>query len=113
MLPPKRAKFQYVCLTHIECHCPRCRVTRLRTMNCLPLISMGLTMAQLELRAPWDFRPAQSLVWEDGDSGSGAEFDMLLELGGEPKTGLDRDWPQLNRRDSARSGAVTRQDCDA
>jgi hypothetical protein len=34
----------------IECHCPRCRVIRLRPMNWLPRISMGLTIAQLSER---------------------------------------------------------------
>ncbi len=33
--------------THVECFCPRCRVTRLRPMSWLPRISMGLTIAQL------------------------------------------------------------------
>jgi hypothetical protein len=32
--------------THIEANCPRCRVTRLRTMTWLPKISMGLTLDQ-------------------------------------------------------------------
>ena len=36
--------------THIECYCPRCRVIRLRPMNWLPRISMGLTIAQLSER---------------------------------------------------------------
>jgi hypothetical protein len=36
--------------THIECFCPRCRVIRLRPMSWLPLISMGLTLAQLSAR---------------------------------------------------------------
>jgi hypothetical protein len=36
--------------TDIECHCPRCRVTRLRPINWLPRISMGLTIAQLSER---------------------------------------------------------------
>jgi hypothetical protein len=35
--------------THIECHCPRCRVARLRP-NWLPRISLGLTIAQLSAR---------------------------------------------------------------
>jgi phage FluMu protein Com len=35
--------------THIDAHCPRCRVTRDR-MNWLPRISMGLTIAQLSKR---------------------------------------------------------------
>jgi hypothetical protein len=34
--------------TQIECHCPRCRVTRLRAMSWLPRISMGLTQAARE-----------------------------------------------------------------
>jgi hypothetical protein len=33
--------------SHIACHCPRCRVTRLRPIGWLPRISMGLTIAQL------------------------------------------------------------------
>ena len=36
--------------THIECHCPRCRMTRLRPISWLPRISMGLTIAQLSAR---------------------------------------------------------------
>jgi hypothetical protein len=36
--------------THIECHCPRCRVTRLRPISWLPRISLGLTIAQLSER---------------------------------------------------------------
>ena len=32
--------------THVSCHCPRCRMTRLRTMM-LPRISMGLTFRRL------------------------------------------------------------------
>jgi len=40
-------EFEAEGFTHIECHCPRCRVTRLRPMNWLPRISMGLTIAQL------------------------------------------------------------------
>lgn len=36
--------------THVECFCPRCRVIRLRPINFLPLISLGLTIAQLSER---------------------------------------------------------------
>jgi hypothetical protein len=36
--------------THIECSCPRCRMIRLRPMDWLPRISMGLTLAQLSER---------------------------------------------------------------
>jgi len=36
--------------THVESHCPRCRVTRLRPISWLPRISMGLTIAQLSAR---------------------------------------------------------------
>jgi hypothetical protein len=36
--------------TQIECHCPRCRVTRLRPISWLPRISLGLTVAQLLAR---------------------------------------------------------------
>ena len=40
-------EFEAEAFTHIECHCPRCRVTRLRPMSWLPRISTGLTIAQL------------------------------------------------------------------
>ena len=43
-------EFEAEGFTHIECHCPRCRVTRLRPMNWVPRISMGLTIAQLSER---------------------------------------------------------------
>ena len=33
--------------THVECYCPRCRMTRLRPISWLPRISMGLTIVQL------------------------------------------------------------------
>ena len=36
--------------THVECFCPRCRMTRLRPISWLPRISMGLTIAQLSER---------------------------------------------------------------
>ena len=36
--------------THVQCHCPRCRVIRLRPISWLPRISMGLTIAQLSER---------------------------------------------------------------
>ena len=36
--------------THIQGHCPRCRMTRLRPMSWLPKISMGLTLEQLAQR---------------------------------------------------------------
>jgi hypothetical protein len=36
--------------THVQCHCPRCRVIRLRPISWLPGISMGLTVAQLSAR---------------------------------------------------------------
>jgi hypothetical protein len=36
--------------THVECYCPRCRMTRLRPISWLPRISMGLTTAQLSER---------------------------------------------------------------
>ena len=36
--------------THVECFCPRCRVIRLRPIDWLPKISMGLTIAQLSAR---------------------------------------------------------------
>jgi hypothetical protein len=36
--------------THVSCHCPRCRMTRIRPMSWLPKISMGLTLDQLSRR---------------------------------------------------------------
>lgn len=36
--------------THIECFCPRCRMTRLRSISWLPRMSLGLTIAQLSAR---------------------------------------------------------------
>src|SRR4029450_2493181 len=36
--------------THIESSCPRCRVIRLRPIEWLPRISMGLTIVQLSER---------------------------------------------------------------
>jgi hypothetical protein len=36
--------------THIECFCPRCRVIRLRPIDQLFRISLGLTIAQLSAR---------------------------------------------------------------
>ena len=43
-------EFEAEGFTHIECHCPRCRVTRLRPIGWLPRISLGLTIAQLSER---------------------------------------------------------------
>ena len=36
---------------HIACHCPRCRVTRMRPIKWLPRISMGLTIATVSAAA--------------------------------------------------------------
>jgi hypothetical protein len=36
--------------THVECYCFRCRVIRLRPIDQLPRISLGLTIAQLSAR---------------------------------------------------------------
>ncbi len=36
--------------THVECFCPRCRVIRLRPIEWLPKISMGLTLEHLARR---------------------------------------------------------------
>jgi hypothetical protein len=36
--------------THVECHCPRCRVIRLRPISWLAHISLGLTTSQLSAR---------------------------------------------------------------
>src|SRR5262245_35359904 len=36
--------------THIECHCPRCRMIRLRPISWLPRMSLGPTIAQLSAR---------------------------------------------------------------
>ena len=65
--------------THIECHCPRCRVTRLRAISWLPRISMGLTIAQLSERLrcadcggpllsvkPWRQTDASGRAWGRG-----------------------------------------------
>jgi hypothetical protein len=43
-------EFEAEDFTHIECHWPRCRVTRMRPMNWLPRILMGLSLAQLSER---------------------------------------------------------------
>jgi hypothetical protein len=56
--------------THIECCCPRCRVIRLRPMDWLPRISMGLTIAQLSerLRCAECGGPLQSVKpWRQAD----------------------------------------------
>ena len=50
---PSAAEFAAEGFTHIVCHCPRCRMTRLRPISWLPRISMGLTIAQLSARLPW------------------------------------------------------------
>jgi hypothetical protein len=59
--------------THIESSCPRCRVIRLRPIEWLPRISMGLTIAQLSERlrcadcgSSWKLRTAHSglLFWK-------------------------------------------------
>ena len=36
--------------THVECFCPRCRMTWLRPISWLPRISLGLIIAQLSER---------------------------------------------------------------
>ena len=36
--------------THVDCYCPRRRMTRLRPISWLPRISLGLTIAQLSAR---------------------------------------------------------------
>ena len=35
---------------HVDCYCPRRRMTRLRPISWLPRISLGLTIAQLSAR---------------------------------------------------------------
>jgi hypothetical protein len=56
--------------THIECHCPRCRRIRIRPLEWLPRISMGLTLAQLSerLRCADCGGPLQSVKpWRQAD----------------------------------------------
>ena len=53
MIDPLRATIEEFAadgFTHVECYCPRCRMIRLRPINWLPRISMGLTIAQLSAR---------------------------------------------------------------
>ena len=62
--------------SHLEANCPRCRVTRLRAINQLPKISMGLTLDALARRLrcadcggpllsvkPWRQTDASGRVW--------------------------------------------------
>ena len=56
MMAPLRAtieEFAAEGFTHIECHCPRFRMTRLRPISWLPRISMGLSIAQGIVRVNW------------------------------------------------------------
>lgn len=54
--------------THIECCCPRCRVIRLRPMDWLSRISMGLTIAQLSERLHCAAGPLLSVTpWRPAD----------------------------------------------
>ena len=56
--------------THVECFCPRCRVTRLRPMSWLPKISMDLTLAQLLARlrcAEWGGPLLSVKPWRQAD----------------------------------------------
>ena len=55
--PPLRSGWIYEVIefaaegfTHIECHCPRCRMTRFRPISWLPHVSMGLAIARLSER---------------------------------------------------------------
>ena len=43
-------EFEAEGFTHVECHCPRCRMTRLKPISWLPRISLSLTIAQLSER---------------------------------------------------------------
>jgi hypothetical protein len=36
--------------THVDCYCPRCRMTRLRPISWPPRISLDLTITQLSAR---------------------------------------------------------------
>jgi len=47
---PRIEEFADEGYTHIEANCPRCRVIRLRSIDQLPKISMGLTLDQLARR---------------------------------------------------------------
>lgn len=56
--------------THIQCHCPRCRIIRLRPMSWLPKISMGLTLEQLAQRlrcAECSGPTAMGKTWRQAD----------------------------------------------
>jgi hypothetical protein len=56
--------------THVSCHCPRCRMTRMRPMGWLPKISMGLTLEALarRLRCAECGGPLQSVKpWRQAD----------------------------------------------
>ena len=44
--------------THVDCYCPRCRMTRLWPISWLPRISLGLTIAQLSARLRYAERGA-------------------------------------------------------
>src|SRR4029079_640326 len=50
--------------THVECYCPRCRMTRLRPISWLPRISLGLTLAQLSARLR-EGRRRDFAAWRD------------------------------------------------
>jgi len=56
--------------SHLEANCPRCRVIRLRPIDQLPKISMGLTLARLSerLRCADCGGPLQSVKpWRQAD----------------------------------------------
>jgi phage FluMu protein Com len=56
--------------THVEANCPRCRVIRLRQIEQLPKISLGLTLDQLaqRLRCAECSGPLQSIrPWRQAD----------------------------------------------
>ena len=55
--------------THVECYCPRCRMTRLRPISWLPRISMGLNIAQLSTAALCEVQRACSLGQALADAG--------------------------------------------
>jgi hypothetical protein len=57
--------------THVSCHCPRCRMTRMQPMSWLPKITRGLTLDRLarRLRCAECGGPLQSIKpWRQEDT---------------------------------------------
>ena len=69
--------------THVEANCPRCRVIRLRAIDQLPKISMGLTL--MHLRAGCAVPSAEVRCCR---SSRGGRQMRAGELGGEDKSNV-------------------------